>query len=361
MKVLYVMPDKHRDGRTRWLFRRRGYPKVTLPGKPGSKEFMAAYAAALNGQPAPKKEPKPEPVKEDGTLGWLCKRYFASAKFLQVDEYTQRQKRWILEAVLDEPLQSSKPNGLKFRTCPLVDVTKAHVALLIDRKVKTPNAANARLAKLKQMFKWAVKLELMTSNPADATDPVEVVRGGHHTWTEEEVARYEQTHPVGTKARLLLDLALYTGMRISDLSQFGPQHIVMQDGVRRIVKTQFKNRNNRHAKTISVMMLPEVEAAVQSPVAGASTYLETDRGTPYAIKSLGNAVAAWCREAGLEQCSTHGLRKVGARRAAQNGASVNTLNAIFGWSDAKEAMTYTKAVDRDKMADEGMHLLRPKA
>ena len=46
----YVMPDKQRDGRPRWLFRRRGYKKVTLKGVPFSKEFWASYAAAMSGQ-----------------------------------------------------------------------------------------------------------------------------------------------------------------------------------------------------------------------------------------------------------------------------------------------------------------------
>jgi hypothetical protein len=49
----YVMPDKQRDGRPRWLFRRRGYKKVALKGVPFSKEFWESYAAAMSGQTQP--------------------------------------------------------------------------------------------------------------------------------------------------------------------------------------------------------------------------------------------------------------------------------------------------------------------
>ena len=34
-------------------FRRRGYPRVRLPGIPGSREFMAAYQRALDGPQMP--------------------------------------------------------------------------------------------------------------------------------------------------------------------------------------------------------------------------------------------------------------------------------------------------------------------
>jgi hypothetical protein len=35
--------------------------------------------------------------------------------------------------------------------------------------------------------------------------------------------------------------------------------------------------------------------------------------------------------------SAHGLRKIGATRAANNGATVAALNSIFGWSGSKMA------------------------
>ena len=38
---------------------------------------------------------------------------------------------------------------------------------------------------------------------------------GWHTWTVEEVRQYGTQHPLGPKARLALDLLLYTGVRRS--------------------------------------------------------------------------------------------------------------------------------------------------
>jgi hypothetical protein len=45
----YVQAWMDRDGRAHHYFRRRGYPRVRLPGLPWSPSFMAAYEAALEG------------------------------------------------------------------------------------------------------------------------------------------------------------------------------------------------------------------------------------------------------------------------------------------------------------------------
>jgi integrase len=62
-------------------------------------------------------------------------------------------------------------------------------------------------------------------------DPTAGVRGpkfrsdGFYTWTEEDIAAFEATHPVGSRARLALALGLYTGQRRSDVVRMGRQHV----------------------------------------------------------------------------------------------------------------------------------------
>jgi hypothetical protein len=56
--------------------------------------------------------------------------------------------------------------------------------------------------------------------------------------------------------------------------------------------------------------------------------------------------------------SAHGLRKIGATRAANNGATVAQLNAIFGWSGSKMASLYTANADRARLSREHMDKLR---
>jgi hypothetical protein len=48
--------------------------------------------------------------------------------------------------------------------------------------------------------------------------------------------------------------------------------------------------------------------------------------------------------------SAHGLRKAGAVRAAEAGATTQELMALFGWVNIDEAELYTRAADRKRLA-----------
>jgi hypothetical protein len=48
--------------------------------------------------------------------------------------------------------------------------------------------------------------------------------------------------------------------------------------------------------------------------------------------------------------SAHGVRKIGATRAPENGATVAELEAIFGWQGGGMASSYTRAADRARLA-----------
>ena len=47
-------------------------------------------------------------------------------------------------------------------------------------------------------------------------------------------------------------------------------------------------------------------------------------------------------------------RKIAATRAAENGATVAQLNAIFGWKGTAMASLYTEAAERKRLAAEAM-------
>ena len=69
IRLRYVDRFIDRHDHTRHYFRRPGGKRITLPGLPGSDEFMAVYKAALAGQDAPTAEPKVR--GEPGTLAVL--------------------------------------------------------------------------------------------------------------------------------------------------------------------------------------------------------------------------------------------------------------------------------------------------
>jgi hypothetical protein len=66
-------------------------------------------------------------------------------------------------------------------------------------------------------------------------------------------------------------------------------------------------------------------------------------GAPFTKESFGNAFADACREAGLKGKSAHGIRKIAATRAANSGATVPELEAIFGWRGGRMASLYARS------------------
>ena len=65
-----------------------------------------------------------------------------------------------------------------------------------------------------------------------------------------------------------------------------------------------------------------------------------------------------CREAGLEEVSTHGLRKLGAQRCTEAGATEHQLMALFGWTNPQQAAVYPKKANRAKLEAQAAALLQ---
>jgi len=55
----------------------------------------------------------------------------------------------------------------------------------------------------------------------------------------------------------------------------------------------------------------------------------------------------------MSHCNRHGLRKIGAVRAAEAGASEHEPKAMFGWEDAGMARVYTRKAAQKKLAASG--------
>ncbi len=342
IRLKYVVPDRDRHGNLRYYFQRARGKKHRLRGEPGSPEFMAAYEAA--------KGATPEPRAHAGTLGALVLAYYSSADFKALDQQTQRTRRGILESTLEEKIAPSKAD--RFKDIPLARLTPKHVRVLRDRKAATPHAANNRFKALRKLFAWAVEADHMTANPARDVKRMHAATTGHHSWTPDEVRQYEQRHPIGTKARLALALLLFTGQRRSDVVLFGRQHA--KDGWLRF--TQRKNVK-RKPVTLSLPILPDLQAVIAASECGDLTFLVTSFGQAFTSNGFGNWFRERCDEAGLLHCSAHGLRKAGAAIAAENGATEQQLMAIFGWSDPAQAAHYTRAASQRKLAGDAMMLL----
>lgn len=350
LKYLYEDIDRHGNVRL-YVWRGKGHRKIRIRETFGTPEFRRAYDAALL-DTAIEATPDPD-ITKPGTYRWLCQRYFSeSADFKRLAARGRRIRRQAIESTFDEPV--SQGSSAIYANAPLQRLSTKAIRVLRDRKIETPEAANARVKYLRRVFAWALAEQIPGVEVNYAKD-VPYFKGsdeGFHTWTGPEVEAFKARHPIGTKAHLAFALLLYTGVRRSDVVTLGRQ--MVRNGWLHF--TEAKGRANK-PKHREIPMLPELQAVIEASPAGNLTFLVTEYGAPYSEAGFGNWFRDRCDEAGLPQCSAHGLRKVGATIAADSGATEHQLMAIFGWESPKQAAIYTKKANRRKLAGDAMHLL----
>src|SRR3546814_19795520 len=100
---------------------------------------------------------------------------------------------------------------------------------------------------------------------------------GWHTWTEDEVARFEAAHAPGTKARLAMTLMLCTGQRLSDAIKMGRQHV---DGDLISVAQQ------KTTTRLWIEIHPDLADDLALAPAGQVTFLQTPYGRPFTAKGF---------------------------------------------------------------------------
>src|SRR6516165_9709396 len=320
-----------RDGRAYYYLRRRGFPRVRLPGLPWSPSFMAAYEAAMNG---PRTAIGAGRIKP-GSVAAAVTEYFDSQQFFTSKSAgTQRMRLGILErfraAYGDRPFALLPPEWIE---------------ALLDSK--PPHAARSWLVTLRSLCEFWVKRRYLRTNPTADIKLASIDSDGFHCWTEEEIAQFERYHPVGTKPRLALALLLYTAQRRSDVVRMGRQHI------RNGALTVKQQKTGTELPPIPVH--PHLQAVLDATPSEHLTFLVTATGKPYGGNAFSAQFRNWCEAAGLpKRCKPHGLRKAACRRLAEAGCSEKQIAAISGHASLDEVARYTKAAAKARLARDAM-------
>jgi integrase len=193
-----------RSGKSRYYFRRPGFPRMPLPGSPFSEEFEAAYREAMAGQPAPVtggREILP------GTFNALAVSYLASASFRSLAKSTQSIYRNIIDRLRIE-------NG----DSPVAKLERRHIVARMAERADKPESANVLRKVLRATMQHAIEIGMRNDDPTrDVRAIPSKSDDGFHSWTDDEIAQFEARHAIGTRARLAQTLLLYTGQRRSDV------------------------------------------------------------------------------------------------------------------------------------------------
>jgi integrase len=323
----HLHKETNRHGTTVWYVRVGKGPRVRINGVYGSPEFEEAYQAALRGD-----APQPAAKAARGSLEWLWMLYRQTPAWTDLALATRKQRERIMHQVI-------ATNGNQ----PLSKITAGAIQKGIDRR--KPFAARHFVDTMRGMFRWAVSAQHVTSDPTVDKAVAKPETKGFLPWTEDELEKYERRWPIGTRERVMFGVYCYTGLRRGDAAKLGRQHI--RDGVITIDTEKTDTR-------VTIPVLPELAEIIAAGPIGELSIIASKKGQPIRKESLGTLFKKACKAAGIPNKSAHGIRKAAATRAANNGATVATLEAIFGWEGGQMAALYTKAADRKRLAAEHM-------
>jgi len=331
-------PHLHREatrhGTMVWYVRAGKGPRTRIKAAYGTPEFDAAYRAALAGE-----TPPPNGKASQGTLEWLVGLYRQSTAWRELSLATRKQRENFFLHVL-------KTAGRE----PVSRIDRAAIIRGLDKRAATPSQAKNFLSTMRGLFTWAVDVDLVRKDPTQGVTLKRAKKpkaGGFPVWTDEEIEAFERHWPRGTRERVMFDLFLYTGLRRGDAAVVGRQHV--RNGVIAI-------DTEKTGMRVTIPILPELQRTLDAGPTGDLAFIAASNGNPLTKESLGNMFRDACRAAGVNK-SAHGLRKAAATNAANHGATVAELEAIFGWAGGQMAALYTRSANRRSLAADAMKKL----
>lgn len=333
----HLRHETSRHGTRVWYVRIGDGPRTRLRAAYGTEAFWQEYRQAIDGTA------RPAGRARAGTFRWLADRYKLSSDYRGLKASTRRARDNLLKGIVD-----------KVGDEPISAFNRASIEASRDARRDRPEAANGLVKTLRVLFAWGMEDETarayVKTNPAAAVSMIASRSEGFHTWTDEELARYEAKWPLGTRERLALDVLLYTGLRRGDAVLLGRQHV--RDGI-------FSIKTEKTGERVTAPILGPLARSIEATKTGDLHYLVTSRGEPWSKESFTNWFRKCCKDAGVPG-SAHGLRKAGASRVAENGATEAQLNALFGWKEgSRESATYVRKARRNVLAMDAAQLLLP--
>jgi len=317
--------DRH--GKPRVYYRKGKGPRIALPISIGSEEFGAAYQAALSGRAVSKREHRTQDAP--GTIGALVASYLRSAAYLGLRKTTKTGY-----ASRVETLRAQHGH----RT--VAGLNRERIMRMLQPYASKPGAALSTLKMLRVLIRHAIDIGWLEHDPSlgirrPKTNEI-------RSWTDAEIATFEQHWPIASKQRLAFALMLYTGQRRSDVHRMTWPDV--NEGTMRVVQ-------QKTGRKLTIPIHRELLTVLAEAQRNHVTIITTAFGKPFTVDGF----SGWMREAitaaGLPlDCQPHGLRKAAGRRLAEAGCTAHEIMAILGHKTLAEAERYTRDADQARLA-----------
>ena len=252
-----------------------------------------------------------------------------SPDFLRLRTRTQHVYRLVIDRFLTE-------HGHR----RVAEMRRDDVKKIMALKAATPGSANDLLKKIRTLIKFAVDAGWRSDDPTLRIKAFP--EHEFHTWTEDEIARYEEYWPTGSRERTAFALHLYTGQRRADVARMAWTDVA--GNAINVVQAKTGAR-------LTIPLHPHLSAALCAWSRRQMVILTTAFNRPFSSAGYGNMMADAIAAAGLpDRCVLHGLRKAAARRLAEAGCTEKEIAAVTGHTTLKEVARYTRAADQKRLA-----------
>lgn len=340
-----------------------GRPKAPLRNAKGS--MIDEHGMAITRPPGGKFEPVAE-----RSISWLVKLFLVSPQVRSTKPYTRSYYDDLLGCLCALPWpKPERPDAVVGEFA--AETLRRDVLLKIrERFADRPATADKLMKQVSAMYNWASRTGLVScANPAAGIGRLDR-SAGYERVTYAEHARYCERWPVGTRQRLAFDIGLYSGCRISDMHELGPQNL--KSGW--FYWTEAKNRNSTAQMSRSTVNKdrewkahPELLASIAATPHGLRHFIVREDGKPYASPArLGRAIEGWMREAGILKTkqgkvlrgkSAHGIRKLGATMIADAGGDIIVVRDYLGHRSFAEAEVYIRERDKRRASARAVALM----
>lgn len=352
IKLDYVNSFTDFRGKRRHQFRRTGHKKVTIKGRPGSPEFMEHYHALLGQTGGALVAEAGASRTKAGSIDAFVVRYYGHACFKNLAEVSRKMRR----REIDHFRNFLTPGGYRYGDNRFKMMLPKQIDDFCEGKSQA--VVEDRIKALRHLFKFAIEQGEMTTDPTLHIKRKKSKSMGYMTWKPPQVEKYRARHPVGTMARVALELMLNIAARRTDVYQIGRPHMAFNADIQANVLTWRPQKTaTSTGKVLSIPVLPFLQEALDAvPKGNALTFLTTTKGMPFAnAAAFGRDFTGWCDEAELPAvpCAdgrtrnyrAHGLRKAALYTLYKLGATTAQLQSIGGHSSLAELQKYIQEVE----------------
>lgn len=311
-------------------------------------KFNEHYLAARAGIELPF---EPETTAIRHSIKWLADKYLLHLEKMvdagQASPLTLRQRKSMLKRMCDHQTE----NGDRYGTMSLDAPTRAFIKLRDDR-ASTPAEADNMIKAVRAMYSWGCDAGHATSNPAVGIKKIHRSKGGAVPWTAADLIQFKKRHEAGTMPHLALTLHMFTAARSSDAIWLGRQQEFESHGIKWL-GWQPKKQGSAF---VEIPIAHQLIEAIRAVARIGDAYILNEHGRPFKTPdSYRNWFRKRCDEAGLENRSTHGIRKALAELLAEEGCSENQIMSVLSHTKPSTTAIYTKGAERRALAANAMN------